>query len=178
MVTASAGVQTDLSQVVHSSCRSFCHSPEPQSSTICVSKDQNDWDIDALNINWSGLTAYAYPPMALAWFWDLVQLSTEIPLQLPVSRTLLKQSHNYVFHCNPQHLNLHAWCLGVDSSKNKASLWKWQRELLPRRNRQGPSTSQRGPYLRYGAEKIWWISPLPTKTVGFSFGFLLIYYPL
>ena len=37
MVTASAGVQTDLSQVGHSSCRSFCHSPEPQSSTIRVS---------------------------------------------------------------------------------------------------------------------------------------------
>ena len=37
MVTASAGVQTDLSQVVHSSCRSFCHSPEPQISTIRVS---------------------------------------------------------------------------------------------------------------------------------------------
>ena len=37
MVTASAYVQTDLSQVVHSSCRSFCHSPEPQSSTIRVS---------------------------------------------------------------------------------------------------------------------------------------------
>ena len=37
MVTSSAGVQTDLSQVVHSSCRSFCHSPEPQSSTIRVS---------------------------------------------------------------------------------------------------------------------------------------------
>ena len=27
--------------------------------------DPNAWDIDALNINWSGLTAYAYPPMAL-----------------------------------------------------------------------------------------------------------------
>ena len=25
----------------------------------------NAWDIDALNINWSGLTAYAYPPTAL-----------------------------------------------------------------------------------------------------------------
>ena len=37
MITASAGVQTDPSQVVHSSCRSFCHSPEPQSSTIPVS---------------------------------------------------------------------------------------------------------------------------------------------
>ena len=45
-------------------------------------------------------------------FWDVVQLSTEIPLQLPVSATLLKQSHNYVFHSNSHHLNLHAWCLG------------------------------------------------------------------
>ena len=27
--------------------------------------DQNAWDIDALNIDWSGLTAYAYPPTAL-----------------------------------------------------------------------------------------------------------------
>ena len=85
--------------------------------------DPKAWDIDALNINWTGLTAYAYPPTALLhrviqkirqcycliivvapgwpgmpWFWDLVQLSTEIPLQLPVSMTLLKQSHNYVFH--------------------------------------------------------------------------------
>ena len=85
--------------------------------------DQNTWDIDVLNINWLGLTVYAYPPTALLhrviqkvrqsncliivvapgwpgmpWFWDLVQLSTEIPLQLPVSRTPLKQSHNYVFH--------------------------------------------------------------------------------
>ena len=88
--------------------------------------DQNTCDIDALNINWSGLTAYAYPPTALLhrviqkvrqsncliiviapgwpgmpWFWDLVQLSTEVPLQLPVSRTFLKQSHNYVFHSDP-----------------------------------------------------------------------------
>ena len=37
MVTASAGVQTDLTQVVHSSCRSICHSSEPQSSTVCIS---------------------------------------------------------------------------------------------------------------------------------------------
>ena len=95
--------------------------------------------------------------------WDLVQLSTQIPLQLPVSTTLLKQSHNYVFHSNPQHLNLHSWCLGVDSSKNKASLWRWQRELLLLRgDQQGPSTSQSGPYLRKGAEKVQWISPLPS----------------
>ena len=66
MVTASAGVPTDLSQVVHSSCRSFAtrlnHKVPLYVSPV---PDQNAWDIDALNINWSGLTAYAYPPTAL-----------------------------------------------------------------------------------------------------------------
>ena len=61
MVTASAGVQTDLSQVVHSSFRSFAtrlnHKVPLYVSPVPV---QN-----ALNINWSGLTAYAYPPTAL-----------------------------------------------------------------------------------------------------------------
>ena len=118
MVTAFAGVQTDLSQVVHSSWRSICHNLPLYVSPV---PDQNAWDIDAQNINWSGLTAYAYPPTALlqrviqkfrqsqlpdhcnsprlardALVLDLVQLSTEIPLQLPVSRTLLKQSRNKV----------------------------------------------------------------------------------
>ena len=188
MVTASSGVQTDLSQVVHSSCRSFCHSPEPQSSTIRVSSprpkclghrcsehklegshclclpshsspSQGDQKSQAIQLLDHGNS----PRLTrMPWFWDLVQLSTEIPLQLPVSRTLLKQSHNYVFHSNPQHLNLHAWCLGVDSSKNKASLWRWQGELLSFRDcQQGPSTSQSGPYWKNGAEKIRWISPLP-----------------
>ena len=154
---------------------------------LAPAPDQNAWDIDPLNINWSGLTAYAYPSTALLhrviktirqcncliiviapgwpgmpWFWDLVKLSTEIPLQLPVSTTLLKQSHNYVFHSNLQHLNLHAWYLGVDNSKNKASLWRWQRELLPLRgHQQEQSVNQSGPYLKNGAEKIRWISTLP-----------------
>ena len=72
--------------------------------------DPRAWDIDALNINWTNLMALlrllhkviqkirqcycliiviapGWPRMP--WFWDLVQLSTEIPLQLPVSTTLL-----------------------------------------------------------------------------------------
>ena len=66
------------------------------------------------------------------------------------------------FYSNPQHLDHHAWCLGVDSFRNKASLWMWQRELLPLKgHQQGPSTSQSGPYLRNGAKKIRWISLLP-----------------
>ena len=132
--------------------------------------DQNAWDIDALNINWSGLTVYAYPPTALLHrvIQKIGQCNRLIIViapswpGLPVSTTLLKQSHNYVFHSNPQHLNLHAWCLGVDNSKNKASLWRWLRELLPLRgHQQEPSIHQSGPYLKNGAEKTWWISPLP-----------------
>ena len=191
MVTASAGVQTGLLKVVHSSCRSICHLSESQSSTVricsprpkCLGHGRSKHKLVGSHC----LCLPPPPPLALLhraiqkirqsrcliiviapgwpgkpWFWDLVWLSTEIPLQLPVSRTLLKQSHNYVFHSNPQHLNLHTWYLGVDSSKNKASLWRWQRELLPLRGHQeGPSTSQSGPYLRNGAEKIRWISPLP-----------------
>ena len=137
MIIAPIGVQTDLSEVVHSSCRSIYHSSEPQSSTVRISSPR----LKCLGHRFSehklvGSPAYAYPPMVLLqrviqkirqsscliiviapgwpgmpWFWDLVQLSTEIPLHLPLSRTLLKQSHNYVFHSNPQHLNLHAWCL-------------------------------------------------------------------
>ena len=37
MVSASASVQTDLPEVVHTSCRLICHSPEPQTSTVRIS---------------------------------------------------------------------------------------------------------------------------------------------
>ena len=37
MVTASAGVQTDLPKVVHTSCTFICHSSEPQTSTVRIS---------------------------------------------------------------------------------------------------------------------------------------------
>ena len=37
MVTAPSGVQTDLSEVVHPSCRSICRSSKPQTSTVRVS---------------------------------------------------------------------------------------------------------------------------------------------
>ena len=40
--------------------------------------DPKAWDIDALNINWTGLTAYAYPPMALLH--RVIQKNQAIPL--------------------------------------------------------------------------------------------------
>ena len=118
MVAASAGVQTVLSQVVHSSCRSICHSSEPQTSTLhvscprpkCLGHRCSELKLDrshCLYLPSDSSPSQGDPnnhamPLphhckAPGWFWDLVQLSTEIPLQLPVSTTLLKQSHNYVF---------------------------------------------------------------------------------
>ena len=53
-------------QVVHSSVDLFAthlnHKARLYISPVPV---QHAWDMDALNINWSGLTAYSYPPMAL-----------------------------------------------------------------------------------------------------------------
>ena len=183
MVTASAGVQTDLSRVVHSLCRSICHSSEPQRFTVCISSPtttcfghrcsehklvgshylclpfhgsrsqviqkirQSNYLIFLLLPGWPGMP----------WFWDLVQPSTEIPLQLPVSTTPLKQSHNQVFHSDPQHLNLHAWCLGVDSFSVEVA----ERIVTPQRSSTRTIYKSSGPYLRNDAERIRWISPLP-----------------
>ena len=185
MITASAGIQTDLSQVGHSSCRSFCHLPEPQSSSLHVfsprpkclehrcsghklvgshclclpshgSPSQGDPKNQAIQLP----DHFNSPRLAR----DALVLGPSAALNRdPTSTSSVKNSSQTVPQLRvPQHLNLHACCLGVDSSKNKASLWRWQRELLPFRDRQqGPSGSQSGPYLRNGAEKIRWISPLP-----------------
>ena len=164
MVTAPSGVQVDLLKMVHSSHRPFCHSSEPQVSTVHIPvPDQQAWKIDALNINWFGLIANIYPPMALLhkMIWKICQCNPDSPrlardaLVLGPSATLnvnptpiigvnnTPQTHN---HNNSLYLNLHAWLLGVNSSKNKSSLWKWQRELLPLKgHEQGQSTNQSGP---------------------------------
>ena len=66
MVTASAGVQTDLPKwfTPHLFATHLNHKLPLYVSPV---PDPKAWDIDALNINWMGLTAYAYPPMALLY---------------------------------------------------------------------------------------------------------------
>ena len=98
MVTASAGIQTDLSQVVHSSCRSICHLSEPQSFTVCISSPRPKClghrcsEHKLVGSHCLCLPSYGSPSQGdpknqaiqLSDHWNLVQLSTEIPLQLPV----------------------------------------------------------------------------------------------
>ena len=64
--------------------------------------DQNAWDIDALNINWSGLTAYASPPTAL--------------LHRVIQK---KQAIQLSDHCNSPRLARDALVLGPSAALNK-----------------------------------------------------------
>ena len=95
-------------------------------------------------------------------FWDLVEMSLDIPRQLPPIRTLLKQPLNNHYHSNPISLNLHIWYLGIQHSKNMVSLQKWQKELLLLRDsQQDPSTHASGPFPNAGAQKNRWTSGIP-----------------
>ena len=64
--------------------------------------DQNAWDIDALNINWSCLTAYAYPPTAVLH--RVIQKNQAIQLS---------------DHCNSPRLATDALVLGLSAALNR-----------------------------------------------------------
>ena len=149
--------------------------------------DPQAWAVDALNIPWENLVAYAYPPTALLpkvvqklqsqmcrllliapgwpskpWFWDLVEMSLDVPRRLPQIRTLLKQPMNNLFHANPASLNLHVWYLGAHRCNNEGSLQRWQREmLLLKGSQQEPSTPQNGLFSNDGAWNNRWTSGVP-----------------
>ena len=99
--------------------------------------DPNAWAVDALTVSWENLDMYAFPPVSLLgkvvsklsdhlykrviliapgwpnmpWFWDLVELSSQIPLCLPIHPDLVTQLFNKARHRNLTNLNLHAWLL-------------------------------------------------------------------
>ena len=73
------------------------------------------------------MIALGWPNMP--WFWDLVTMSSQAPLSLPNLPNLLTQPFNQIPHRNLTNLNLHAWLLEPQKSKNRASLRQWQQEL-------------------------------------------------
>ena len=117
--------------------------------------DPTAWAVDALSLPWQDLDAYAFPPVSLlsqviskivdqgcrrmiliapgwpnmAWFWDLVNLSVQIPFSLLRQRDLVTQPFSGIPHRDLSNLNLHAWLLEPPSFKEKDSLAKWQHEL-------------------------------------------------
>ena len=90
------------------------------------------WAIDALSLPWEDLDAFAFPPVAILgkvveklqcipckrmiliapgwpnmpWFWDLVAMSSQVPVSLPFLPNLLTQPFNQISHRNLSNLNL------------------------------------------------------------------------
>ena len=109
--------------------------------------DPKAWAVDALSLSWENLDPYAFPPAAILgkvveklqdypcnriiliapgwpnmpWFWDLVAMSSQIPLCLPNIPNLVSQPFNQVLHRNLSNLNLHAWLLEPQLSRSKVS---------------------------------------------------------
>ncbi|XP_070178855.1 uncharacterized protein [Littorina saxatilis] len=94
------------------------------------------WKVNALEINWTNLTAYAFPPFCLLgkvlrkvdlekpalvlvaplwpsqhWFPDLLRLAVRPPIPLAVKKGDLVQPRSGIPHGNPRLLSLHAWIL-------------------------------------------------------------------
>ena len=139
--------------------------------------DKKAWKIDALNICWEG---YVFCPVAILpqviqkiitypcrmivlapgwpgmpWFWDLVDLLTRVPLQLPHWKTLLKQPHSNRVHNNVEYLNLHVWLLDSRNPILEDSHLRWQKELRHLKgNPQEKSINQGGPFMGNGAHRI------------------------
>ena len=104
---------------------------------------------------WDNLQAYTFPPIAIIrrvllklrashhcnltliapfwpqkeWFPDLLELLSDIPIELPKRRDLLQQPHFHRFHENLQMLCLTAWRLSSDSPAKQASLKQWLANL-------------------------------------------------
>ena len=144
--------------------------------------------VDALSLPWEDLDAYTFPPAAklgkvveklqdtpcrrfiliapgwpnMPWFWDLVAMSSQIPLSLPNLPNLLTQPFNQIPHRHLTNLNLHAWLLEPQQSRSWVSLRQWQQELrLLKEDQPDPSMRQNGPFLQSSASLIRWISGHP-----------------
>ena len=78
----------------------------------------------------------------MPWFWDLVAMSSQIPLSLPYLPNLLTQPVNQTPHRNLSNLNLHAWLLEPQQSRSRASLKQWQHELRLLRGDQPDQSSK------------------------------------
>ena len=113
--------------------------------------------VDAFLQPWDNLQAYAFPPIAIIrrvllelrtshncdltliapfwpqreWFPDLLELLSDIPIELPKRRDLLQQPHFNRFHENLPMLRLTAWRLSSDSPVGLASLRQWLDNLPP-----------------------------------------------
>ena len=186
VVPPSGGFSTDLQPMAPASNRSICYEVQPQVTSVCLSSTglpgcSSGCTYSAMgrsgcirlptdrHIGQSGGEATGLPVQEthsdcpgvanMPWFWDLVTMSSQVPLSLPNLPKLLTQPFNQIPHRNLTNLNLHAWLLDPRKSKNRASLRQWQQELrLLKEDRLDQSMRQSGPFLQNDASLIRWTS--------------------
>ena len=134
VVSQSQDLQVAVTNRLPTSNRSLCNKIQSHVSPV---PDPKALAVDALEMNWSGLHLYSFPPTALCplvvkklinsqssrmllvaplwetkeWLQDLLALSIRKPISLPLKENLLKQPHLEVFHQILRSLILHAFWL-------------------------------------------------------------------
>ena len=147
VVPPSRGFPSYMQQVAPASDRPVCHEVQQQVASVCITVTgspghssgctqsamggsgrvrlltsshlgQNGGEVAGLPMqeNHSDCSGPNMP-----WFWDLVTMSSQIPLSLPLLPNLLTQPFNQIPHRNVTNLNLHAWLLEPQQSRNRQS---------------------------------------------------------
>ena len=149
--------------------------------------DPLSWAVNALSLPWEDLDAYAFPSAAILgkvvklqdhpchriiliapgcpnmpWFWDLVAMSSQIPLCLPNLPNLLTQPFNQTPSRTLSNLSIHAWPLEPRLSKSRASLRQWLHKLrFLIEDQPDQSMRQSGPFLQSCVSLTRWTSGHP-----------------
>ena len=146
MVPSPRGLPSYMLPVAPALSRPVCHQVQQQTTTVVSPvTDPQAWAVDVLSLSWEDLELYAFPPAAIlgkvveklqdypcnriilitpgwpnmSWFWDLVAMSSQIPLCLPNLPNLVTQPFNQTLHRNLSNLNLHVWLLEPQQSRSR-----------------------------------------------------------
>ena len=144
VVPSPTDIQPNLQTLAHTNGRPVFNSSKLQTSNLCIScPRQKGLEIRCIEYllgrprrlclpssshpatSNSKIITYPCRMIVLApgwpgmpWFWDLVDLSTRVPLQLPHWKTLLKQQNSNRFHNNVEYLNSTCVASGFQESNS------------------------------------------------------------
>ena len=98
---------------------------------VCLPSNSHHKESSSQTESLSPLRSHPDRPLLASreWFPDLLELLSDIPIELPKRQDLLRQPHFHRFHENLQMLRLTAWRLSSDSHAKQASLKQWLANL-------------------------------------------------
>ena len=154
MVPPSGGFLSPVQQVAPASNRSLCYEIQQQVAPVCLTSSgshghcsgrtqfvmgesgrirlptdshigQSGGEVVVKDSPYQRLIIIAPGWPNMTWFWDLVEMSSQIPLLLPQLPNLRTQPFNQAPHRSLTNLNLHAWLLEPQLSRSRVSLRRW-----------------------------------------------------